>query len=120
LNWSTEQISRNASFGRDHEHRGSETGKSLCKFFLAGNCQRVNCRFSHDGPTSSNHESRPHDEGEGNSLVDKSGRWNGPTWDEVGKISNITKASGWSESIDANRTTADAIALDKMDNTWGH
>lgn len=116
----SDQGGRNASFGRDHDHRTGENGKSVCRYFLAGNCNRANCRFSHDGPTASNPESRSHDGGEGCSLVSERGPWNGPTWDDVEKVPNINKATRWSESRGATRHNADAIQIGMLDNTWGH
>lgn len=115
-----EQGGRNTSFGRDHDHRTGEIGKSVCRYFLAGNCNKANCRFSHDGPTAGNPESRPRDGGEGCSLVGERGQWDGPTWDGVEKVSNINKVTGWGDSQGANRPNADAIQIGMADNTWGH
>ncbi|KAI5650129.1 hypothetical protein M9H77_36134 [Catharanthus roseus] len=114
-----DQGGRNTSFDRDREHQANESGKSMCKYFLAGSCHRVNCRFSHDGrPTASNRESRPHDnDDEGHGLV-KGGRWSAPSWDEMGKVS--MGATRLSENLSANRTNADSIAVDVKDSRWDY
>ncbi|KAL6515458.1 hypothetical protein OROHE_018492 [Orobanche hederae] len=56
-----------------------KNGKSLCKFFAAGNCSRENCRFSHDDPNNNDRRGVVTDIG----SHDKSNRWNGPTWDDA-------------------------------------
>ncbi|KAL7128299.1 hypothetical protein ABFS83_14G307000 [Erythranthe nasuta] len=49
---------RYKSFDNDIELEPCKNGKPVCKYFAAGNCDRDNCRFSHEGPKPKGQEDR--------------------------------------------------------------
>nr|GEV51846.1 zinc finger CCCH domain-containing protein 38-like [Tanacetum cinerariifolium] len=50
---------------------------SGARFFLAGNCRRYDCRFSHDVPESGHHDGRSRDNSRDHNLRNKKEEWHG-------------------------------------------
>ncbi|XP_059280124.1 zinc finger CCCH domain-containing protein 55-like [Lycium ferocissimum] len=110
---------RSASFDHGQDNQASRTGKSLCKYFAAGKCLMVDCKFSHDA-TSRNHEIRPSDDIGGHRFDDKNNNWlNGQKWDDEGRPSDLVKASGWDESV-VRKDTAVTVLPDRTNERPGH
>ncbi|KAK4352565.1 hypothetical protein RND71_028083 [Anisodus tanguticus] len=110
---------RSASFDHGQDNQASRTGVSLCKYFAAGKCYKVDCKFCHDD-TSRNHESRPSDDIGGQRFDDKNNnRLNGSKWDDEGRPSDLVKASGWDESV-VRKDTAVTVLPDRTNERPGH
>ncbi|XP_042060931.1 zinc finger CCCH domain-containing protein 55-like [Salvia splendens] len=101
-----------------------------CKYFLAGNCDRDNCKFSHEDPNFNRLEGRlgkvnsdrgSRDNGRGSRdndrrLHDKVNKRDDPRWepwDEVGGISDDMKPSGGNSS-------AVTVTDSTLDNRMSH
>ncbi|XP_022852955.1 zinc finger CCCH domain-containing protein 55-like [Olea europaea var. sylvestris] len=111
---------RDASFSRHIEQQANKNVKPSCKFFAAGNCNRDDCRFSHDGPKLNNLEGRPGEDTSIFSLDDKSKWWNGTSWDDSVKVSDKVKSTGGTGSVVANVNVIGETALGRTDGRLDH
>lgn len=88
----------NAYDDQDHRRSSNQNMKPPCRFFLMGNCNRINCKFSHDVVKSEGYERRSHDNDDNNNnrpqphdhvtksntnLDDKNKSWNVPSWNDM-------------------------------------
>ncbi|PWA77938.1 zinc finger, CCCH-type [Artemisia annua] len=67
---------RNVYDDQNKRHQTSRNSRVACKFFMAGNCTRDDCRFSHDVPESGHHDGRSHDNSRDQNLR-KNKEWHG-------------------------------------------
>lgn len=100
------QDSRNTIYNReDFDHQQHKNEKPLCKFFAAGNCSRVNCKFPHEEPNLNYREARLDKVTESQSSYDKN-YWNAQKWDDTARISNTPMSPpGWGEAVATNTTS---------------
>ncbi|GAA0153426.1 hypothetical protein LIER_11669 [Lithospermum erythrorhizon] len=134
---------RNAPVDTDHGHNLTEARRSLCKFFLSGNCRRDNCRFSHDTSLSNEHEDGIHDK-VGGRIVGMLGDWKGPRhedrihdkvggrmvgtlddrkgpWDDPEKPATTRTTSKWGASVDADMDLSEDVSVGRRgDERWGY
>ncbi|KAG9153451.1 hypothetical protein Leryth_025746 [Lithospermum erythrorhizon] len=110
----------NVPVERDHRHNSNNAGRTLCKYFLAGNCRRDNCRFSHDTPRSGELKDRIHDKSEGETMgtLDE---LNAPLRDEPEKSVNSRRISKWGPIVDADMDLSEDVFVGRRgDDRWGH
>lgn len=121
--YNSERSKRDSSF--DHEYKRqprtngntpSKFGNTPCKFFMMGNCNRDNCRFSHDGAGRDFFEGKSQDDGRGKVCDDTNKSWNGPKWGEGTAVSDVLQSVGWSNA----RKEAFAVTndVDEMSKPW--
>lgn len=61
------------------------------------------------------------DDRRGHKLDEKTESWNGPTWDDVERFSDIAKSSGWGDGSGGNGNFHDPVAAGKQsDDRWDH